>query len=260
VVGLWEKGMFELPQPAKIINSTTLLLLAGTGKQLDRFEKHYATPARAYSPDAPVLILGGGRVGLAAAEILDQHNISYRIVEKRSILTTGKGESFIEGDAADIRVLEKAGIMEARTVIITTHNDAMNIYLAFYCRQLRKEIQIISRATSERSVPNLHMAGADLVMSYASMGANSIINILKSDEISMFTEGLNIFIRPTPASLVGKNLVESKIREKTGCSVIAIKSSGNLIVGPDPFIPLSGQDDLILIGTTEAEQKFLERF
>ncbi|GAB6190356.1 potassium channel family protein [Desulfocastanea catecholica] len=260
VVGLWEKGRFEVPQPHTVINSTTLLLLAGTNSQLKRFEDHYATPGRAYSPDAPVLILGGGRVGLAAAETLDEHGISYRIVEKRAMLTTGKGTSFIEGDAADIKVLAKAGIMEARTVIITTHNDAMNIYLTFYCRQLRGEMQIISRATSERSVSKLHMAGADLVMSYASMGANTIINILKSDEISMFTEGLNIFTRPTPISLVGKNLVESNIRKKSGCSVIAIKSAGHLIVGPDPFLPLNGKDDLILIGTTEAEQKFLELF
>jgi K+/H+ antiporter YhaU regulatory subunit KhtT len=104
------------------------------------------------------------------------------------------------------------------------------------------------------------MAGANLVMSYASMGANSILNILKNDEISMFTEGLNIFSRPTPSSLVGKNLVESKIREKSGCSVIAMKSAGNLTVGPDPLMPLDGKDDLILIGTTEAEQKFLELF
>ena len=104
------------------------------------------------------------------------------------------------------------------------------------------------------------MAGADLVMSYASMGANSIVNILKSDEISMFTEGLNIFSRPMPPAVVGKNLVESKIRETTDCSVIAVKSSGKLIVGPDPMIPLSGEDELILIGTTEAEQTFLDLF
>ena len=261
VVGLWEKGRFEVPQPQTVIDSKTLLLLAGTRKQLDRFETRYATPEKAHSPDAPVLILGGGRVGLAAAETLAQNNISYRIVEKRPTLTSGKGDSFIQGDAADIVVLEKAGVMKARTVIITTHNDAMNIYLTFYCRQLRPEIQIITRATNERSVSKLHMAGADLVMSYASMGANSIVNILKSDEISMFTEGLNIFSRPMPASVVGKNLIESKIRPTTGCSVIAMKSSsGKLIVGPDPLIPLNGKDELILIGTTEAEQTFLELF
>lgn len=259
VVGLWEKGRFQVPRPQTIIDITTLLLLAGTKKQLDRFEDHYATEG-AYPPDAPVLILGGGRVGLAVAEILDEHQISYRIVEKRPNLTTGKGERFIEGDAADIKVLEQAGVMEARTVIITTHNDAMNIYLAFYCRQLRPKVQIISRATNERSVAKLHMAGADLVLSYASMGANSIVNILKSDEISMFTEGLNVFSRPMPTTLVGKNLVESNIRQTTGCSVIAIKSSGKLIVGPDPILPLKRLDELILIGTTEAEQAFLELY
>ncbi len=260
VVGLWEKGRFEVPQPHTVINQTTLLLLAGTMRQLEKFENEYAVLENNFSPDAQVLILGGGRVGLAAAETLDENGISYWIVEKRSILTAGKKGKFIEGDAADLKVLEKAGIMEASTVIITTHNDAMNIYLAFYCRQLRPDIQIISRATNERSVSKLHMAGANLVMSYASMGANSILNILKNDEISMFTEGLNIFSRPTPASLVGKNLVQSKIREKSGCSVIAMKSAGNLTVGPDPLIPLDGKNDLILIGTTEAEQKFLELF
>ncbi len=260
VVGLWEKGKFQVPGPETVISSTTLLLLAGTEKQLDRFEDHFATAEGMPATDAPVLILGGGRVGLAVAETLEEHHISYKIVEKRPNLTAGKGERFIEGDAADIKVLEQAGVMQARTVIITTHNDAMNIYLAFYCRQLRPEVQIISRATHERSVAKLHMAGADLVLSYASMGANSIINILKNDEISMFTEGLNIFSRPMPPSLVGKNLVESHIRQRTGCSVIALKSSGHLIVGPDPLIPMQESEELILIGTTEAELAFLELF
>ncbi|TKB24833.1 potassium channel protein [Desulfopila sp. IMCC35006] len=260
VVGLWEKGKFQVPRPETVISSTTLLLLAGTAKQLDRFEELYANGKEMHAAGAPVLILGGGRVGLAVAETLEEHQISYRIVEKRPNLTAGKGEMFIEGDAADIKVLEQAGVMETKTVIITTHNDAMNIYLAFYCRQLRPEIQIISRATNERSVAKLHMAGADLVLSYASMGANSIINILKNDEISMFTEGLNIFRRPMPRSLVGKNLVQSHIRQSTGCSVIAIKSAGKLIVGPDPLISLKEREELILIGTTEAELAFLDRF
>lgn len=260
VVGLWEKGRFEIPRPDKIFNSRTLLLLAGTTRQLDSFEQHYVLPEKNFLPETPVLILGGGRVGLAAAETLKEHGICHRIVEKRPTLNKAKGEEFIEGDAADIRVLETAGVMEARTVIITTHTDAMNIYLTFYCRQLRPDIQIISRATSERSVSKLHMAGADLVMSYASMGANSIVNILKTDEISMFTEGLNIFSRPMPKGLVGKNLIESHIRETTGCSVIAMKSLAGLIVGPDPSVALRQEDELILIGTTESEQKFLELY
>lgn len=260
VVGLWEKGRFEIPRPDTVISSRALLLLAGTTKQLDSFEQHYVLADKNYSEDSPVLILGGGRVGLAVAETLRQNNIQYKIVEKRPTISKGKGDEFILGDAADLNILEKAGVMEARTVIITTHNDAMNIYLTFYCRQLRSDIQIISRATNERSVSKLHMAGADLVLSYASMGANSIINMLKTDEISMFTEGLNVFSGQMPKGLIGKNLIESNIREKTGCSVIAMKSLSGLVVGPDPSVPMRAEDELILIGTTESEQQFLELF
>lgn len=260
VVGIWEKGRFEIPTRDTVISSRTLLLLAGTTNQLDRFEEHYAAAEKPFPEDSPVLILGGGRVGLAAAETLDEHGIGHHIVEKRPNLTTGKGEKFIQGDAADIKILEKAGLMGARAVIITTHNDAMNIYLAFYCRQLRPDIQIISRATSERSVSKLHMAGADLVMSFASMGANRIVNILKPDEIAMFTEGLNIFSCPMPKSLVGKNLIESNIRQTTGCSVIGFKSLQGLVVGPDPSFPLRTEDEIILIGSTESEQQFLDLY
>lgn len=258
VVGIWEKGRFETPTRDTVISTRSLLLLAGTVKQLDRFEGLYAVSSEPIAKDSPVLILGGGRVGVAAAETLDEHGISHHIVEKRPTIAAGKGDTFIQGDAADIKVLEKAGVMGARTVIITTHNDAMNIYLAFYCRQLRPDIQIISRATNERSVSKLHMAGADLVMSFASLGANSIINILKPDEISMFTEGLNIFSYPMPRSLVGQNLIESNIREATGCSVISLKTANGLVVGPDPSIPLKREDTIILIGSTESEQQFLE--
>lgn len=260
IIGLWEKGHFEAPLPETMISSSTLLLLAGTKGQLQRFEDVYGIAETDFSEDSPVLILGGGRVGLAAARELEKYGIPYRIVEKRTAVAKS-GENFILGDAADLNVLKQAGIDEARTVIITTHNDAMNIYLSFYCRQLRPNIQLICRATNERNVAKLHMAGADLVLSYASMGANTIVNVLKTDEVSMFTEGLNIFSLPMPSSLVGKSLIESKIRPITGCSVVAIKSSdAGLLVGPDPTVPLMEGDELILIGTTEAEKLFAEKF
>lgn len=259
IIGLWDKGRFDAPQPDTRISSNTVLLLAGTLEQLKIFEDVYAKADAEIAPEAPVLILGGGRVGLAAAEELDKHGIDYKIIEKRSVVAS-TSEKFIMGDAADLNILKAAGIENARAVIITTHNDAMNIYLSFYCRQLRPDIQLICRATNERNVQKLHMAGADLVLSYASMGANSIINQLKTDEISMFTEGLNIFSIPVPRKIVDKTLIESKIRPLTGCSVVAIKSNGELAVGPDPALPLRKGDELILIGTTDSELKFAELF
>jgi Trk K+ transport system NAD-binding subunit len=256
VVGIWERGSFEIPQPQTRINSTTVLLLAGSSEQLKKYDEIFCIYE---TTNAPVLILGGGRVGRAAAETLEERHVAFKIVEKNpKFIKTN--EKYIHGDAADINTLYNAGIREAPSVIITTHNDAMNIYLTIYCRRLRPDIQIISRANLERNISKLHKAGADLVMSYASMGANTIINLLKPDEVLMIAEGLNVFRAPVHPSLVGKSLAENQLRKQTGCSVIAIHIQDKLNINPDPSIPFEENGEMILIGTADAERRFRENY
>ena len=260
VVGLWDRGQFIVPRPQTEITATMVMVLAGSAEQLDAYETSFSAACPVHNGEALVLILGGGRVGHAAADSLEEHGIGYIIVEKDPAVVRKIGKNHLQGDAADINTLRRAGIEKAGTVLITTHHDAVNIYLAFYCRQLRPNIEIICRAIEERTVSKLHRAGADLVLSSASLGANSILNFLRPNELSMFTEGLNIFSRTVPLSLVGKLLSESRIREKTGCSVVALKAYGEQTVNPEPATRLNEHDMLILIGTTEAEAKFLEIF
>ena len=61
----------------------------------------------------------------------------------------------------DYDLLKKAGIMEAPSVLLSTNNDTMNIYLASYCRQLNKELKIVSRISEARNIDIIHKAGAD---------------------------------------------------------------------------------------------------
>ncbi|MFH1216383.1 MAG: NAD-binding protein [Pseudomonadota bacterium] len=259
VVGVWERGNFESAHPQTLITSSTVLVLAGSDEQLAKFDKHFSVICENFSSDSPVLILGGGRVGNAAAEALDEQEIPYRIVEKSHTLIKNR-KNCIYGNAADIDVLQEAGIMDARSVIVTTHNDDINIYLTIYCRQLRPNVQIISRANSSRTVAKLHRAGADLVMSFASMASNSIINLLNPEQVLMIVEGLSIFRASAQHSLAGKSLAESRVREMTGCSVVAVSRDGKLILNPDPFIPLEANDELVLIGTAEAEKLFMGKY
>ncbi len=256
VVGMWERGSFEIPRPESRINDTTVLVLAGSEEQLNRYDQIIGS---SYVFSAPVVILGGGRVGRATAESLSERGIDYRIVENDKDLVE-KNEHYIHGSAADLNTLIIAGITEAPSVFITTHDDDINIYLTIYCRKLRPDIQIISRATLDRNISKLHTAGADLVMSYASIAVNTIINILKPDKALMLTEGLNVFRIPIPSSMIGKNLLETGIRQRTGCSVVAIHAKGTTTISPNPYVPLKKDDILILIGTAEAEKKLLHEF
>ncbi|MCI5149585.1 MAG: potassium channel protein, partial [Candidatus Electrothrix sp. MAN1_4] len=196
IVGIWQRGEFIAPQSETVITAAMVLMLAGLKEQFEQYDTLFQADISLQRDDVPVLILGGGRVGKAAAATLEEYGLRSIIVEKekavvKKIMRQGRRECML-GDAADIDVLRKAGIEEARTVLITTRNDAVNIYLAFYCRKLRPKVEIISRALETRSVSRLYRAGADIVISAASLGANAILQELRPNEFSMFTEGMSI--------------------------------------------------------------------
>jgi len=257
IAGLWNRGAFTLPHPDTTIGSNTVLVLAGSEEQLASYSSYVGVEETAVL--APALILGGGRVGKAAASTLREQEIAYHIVEKNPRISDD-GENYIVGSAADHQTLVRAGIDTASSVFITTHNDDVNIYLTIYCRRLRPDIQIISRATLDRNINVLHAAGADLVMSHSSMAANTIINILTPDRVLMLTEGLNIFRCKVPTSLVNKTLLNSDIRETTGCSVIAVLRDGNLRINPDPAEKFIADDEMLMIGTAQSEKSFTENY
>jgi Trk K+ transport system NAD-binding subunit len=259
VVGIWERGNFIHPKPDTVIKSKSVLVLAGTVEQLRKYDEVVSI----YNiSDEPVVIIGAGRVGRAAAKNLEERHVDYRIIDKNpDRVNDHDNGKYILGDAADLKVLEKAGLKDAHTVLITTHDDDVNIYLTIYCRELCPNIEIVSRATYERNVNTMHRAGADFVMSYASMGANSIFNIMEDKDVMMLDEGLNIFNFKVDKNLAGKSLIESDIRKKTGCTVIAINCMNTkMLVNPPPDRVLKEGDEIVLIGSDKGEKKFTTRY
>jgi len=256
VLGVWKQGEFETAQSDTLIQDNTVLVLAGSKASFDYYNEIYLI----YNVSIdPVLIIGGGRVGQATARALADRGMDYMIVEKG-----GEGvpdsKEYVAGDAAELEVLKRAGIEKTPTVIITTHDDDVNIYLTIYCRRLRPDVQIISRAKYERNVRTLHRAGADIVMSYASMGANAILNVLERGRTLMLAEGLDVFRVAIPSKLRGKTLAESQIREETGCVAIAIRTDAGMEVTPDPYERLPEVGELLLIGASDAEERFLDLY
>ena len=154
----------------------------------------------------------------------------------------------------------QAGLQEAASVIITTHDDDVNVFLTIFYRRLRNALQIISRCTLEQNNSRLHRAGADLTLSYASMGANTIFNHLRGSDTVLLAEGVNIFSAKVPGSMAGKSLAESAARSRTGCSIIALEVDGKREINPDPSIVLPQDANLALIGSLEAEKKFREAY
>ncbi|MDR3176228.1 MAG: NAD-binding protein [Desulfovibrio sp.] len=258
VAGIWQGKQYLPAKPEALLEEGSILLLAGTADKLENYAS--SLRRRQTVPEPPALILGGGRVGSAVVKTLERRNIPFRVVEQKDSLAPKGDPRYIHGDAADISVLRGAGLDETRNIIVTTHNDDLNIYLTIYCRKLRPDIKIISRATLDRNVPSLYNAGANLVMSQAGLTADMVINLLKPGRVFMFTEGLNVFRMPVPPGLIGVPLKASGIRQDTDCNVIAVQAGDKVSVPPDPALPLAESEELILIGTAEAEKNFLRLY
>ncbi len=256
VIGFWAEGRFIAPNPNGRLDAKKVLLLAGTESQLTRYDSHFGVrPAL----QGPVLILGGGRVGKAAAVYLKKHGINYRIIERNRRLVE-EDECFVLGSGADIDTLNRAGIQAAPSIIITTHDDHTNIYLTIYCRKLRPDIQIISRANTEGNVHKLHSAGADQVMSYTSLAAGMIFNLLRPHGLQILAEGLNLFRQSVSYQFVGRPLADCNIRAMTGCNLVAVDSGKNVQINPEPTYRFTPKDELFLVGSDEAQRRYLETF
>lgn len=258
VVGVWEKGQFSLPNVNIPFSPFTVLVIAGTDAQIARFDTLLASSEEKEVPIGSILILGCGRVGRSVAQQLKRQKMKAVIVDIKGMKVDGI--ETVQGDAAEMTVLEKAGIRNAPSVLITTHDDDMNIYLTIYCRRLRPDIQIISRASLDRNVGTLHAAGADLVLSLASMMTMSIINLLAPGRLTMLNEGLNLFRSKVRPALEGVSLKQSGIRDRTFCNVVAIKREEEVRVNPDPEFTFRIGDELYLIGDARGVNLFREHY
>ncbi len=256
IIGVWNRGAFQVATGDTLLDDRSVLLLAATPQQLKAYDHEFSV-AR---PDAQhIVIIGGGRVGRAVGRRLEAEGMSYTIVEQLAERERPSGH-YVIGDAADRSVLTAAGIDRSDSILITTHDDDVNVYLTRYCRGLCPETRIVARSRLDRNVSTLYRAGADAVLSYSGTCSAAIWNELRAEETLLVAQGLNVFRTPVPRELAGKSLAEIHLHRRTQCNVVAVEHHGRIQGNPDASMPLPADAELVLVGTTEAEERFCAEF
>lgn len=260
VIGVWERGKFDLAGPDTRIAENSILVMAMSDEQLSAYNSTFSTPE---SKGYGVLILGAGNVGIAAARYLREKGTPFTIIDKEEPpprVAKEFSQNIVIGDAADYAFLKSTIFFEASAVLVTTHDDDINIYLSLYFRKLRPDIQLLARANNESNVASLHRAGADFVLSTATTAATLLFNHLAQGHIYTMVEGLYAIQIKIPEKMVGKSLVNLQFRALTGCSIIAMLVEGRCIINPSPFEPLPDKAEIIMVLTPDAEAKFFKYF
>ncbi len=259
VIGVWEKGHLMPTNPDTTLSNFCVPVAVGTDDQVEKLERLLGTDE---TTSEAVLILGAGKVGRAAAHAAKSQGQRVFMVDNNKNMRDLIGDlpdRFVVGDAADRDTLLKAGLEESSLVILSTNDDAVNIYLSVYCRRLKPDVRIVCRITHERNFEAIHRAGADFVLGYAPLGAESVISLLQGRPPVIMGEGVEFFTVKTPNSLAGKTLKKSRIGSVTGMIVLAIRSD-EVIANPSPNTVLPKNSTLNVLGTREQLENFKEVF
>ena len=260
IVGVWEQAKLEPARPDRKLTDHCLPVVVGTEEQMQELDELLYIYDTNWNP---VIVLGGGKVGRSATRTLKNKGVPVHIIERKPDLAE-KWEDLPDrmfvGDAAHLELLEEAGIHDAPAVLLTTNDDAMNVFLAVYCRKLNPKLRIVSRITHERNVDSIRRAGADLVLSYAGLGADTLTSLARGRSLVLLGEGAELFEVELPKSLHGKSLAESEIGARTGLNVVAVERDDVTEPAPRAGEVLEEGARLFLIGTPEQLETFKEAY
>jgi voltage-gated potassium channel len=210
------------------------------------------------------IICGYGRMGQEIARELQMRGRPYVVIERdpqEGQALEAAGIPHVIGDASHDEVLLKAGVERARHLIAVAPTDADNIFITLSGRSLNPRLNIVARSAREEDEHKLRRAGADRVISPYVIGARRIAAAVYRPDVIDFLDihahgaerELELDCVPIgpSAPFAGRSLRDSCVREKTGCTILALRCAedGRFVNNPGPDTILRPGDRMIVLGT-----------
>ena len=130
---------------------------------MDRAMQIHQIAVRSIATDAHIIICGYGRSGQALAHFMKQENTRYIALDldpDRVREAMSAGESVVYGDAAKREVLLAAGLMRAKTLVVTYDDKHSAIKILKHVNEVRPDLPVVVRTTDDSHIEALKLAGA----------------------------------------------------------------------------------------------------
>ncbi|MEN8232728.1 MAG: potassium channel protein [Thermodesulfobacteriota bacterium] len=209
------------------------------------------------------IVCGFGRIGKVISKILHENKRTFMIIEndpEEIAAIKELGYLVLEGDSTNDDILQKAHIMNAKSLIAVTSSDADNVYIILSARGLKPDIYILARSSGKKGAETkLLRAGANKVFSPYEIGARRMAQSLvrptvidfidltvHEGELGLRLEELQVSDKATFAN---KTLMDSGIRSEYDLIVVAIKRlKGEMLFNPNPNTDILPGDILVVLG------------
>lgn len=207
------------------------------------------------------IVAGVGRVGNVVARSLEADGCDFVVIDtaESSIDTAReKGWAFIQGDATEEEVLERAGIARAGSIVTTLNADADNMFVSVTARSLSPTVMIIARSSHESSESKLLKGGADRVVTPNVIGGRRMAMMIQHPSVSDYFDvgdgmsGSDYQVQELTvdeaSGLIGVRLDSAGLPSDPKARILVhISADGAVTTAPVKDVVLSLNDRLIIL-------------
>ena len=211
------------------------------------------------------IICGFGRVGHQVAHEFELEKVPFFVIDSKpetaEELDT-RGIPYVIGDMSSDEILQMSAISKAKGLIACADSDTSNVFVTLSARVINPKILIIARASNVEAETKLKKAGANKVISPYYIAGNRMASlamrpiavdfldtVMRNENVELVIEE---YMVDDSAKVVGKNLAELQIKQKTGATILAIKrKNGKFDLQPTAKSMIEKDDVLVALGTID---------
>ncbi len=231
-----------------LLIGTTLEVLATRGREMFRIARWRK------SMDGHVVVIGYGTKGRSAVDTLLNNGLDKEQIVVVDPSSTALGEAHadglavVTGDATRREVLRRAGVGEAKQVIITTDRDDSTVLATLNVRQLNPDAYVVAAVRESDNVQLVRQSGADSVVTSSDavgrlLGLSSLSPTLGSvmEDLLTYGEGLEVAERELLVPEVGRQ------PQSLPDQVIAVVRDGTVHRYFDPAVTQLVRGDRLIV-------------
>ena len=250
VIGQWINGELGIPDADRPLRARTILVVVGSEDAVEQIGELFegSTTLRRRGP---FVIAGFGEVGKKVQQLLTDVGEETWVVDVKEMPGVD-----VVGSVLDPEVLCQCRLAQARGVIVALDRDDLTLFTAVLAKEHAPTAPVTARVNQAHNADKIRRAGADFALSISHVSGQMLSRRLLGEESLSIDVQLKL-MKVTAKGLVGRHPTELAIRERTGCSVVAIARGGEVIVDLGPTLTFEADDAVYLGGPEEGIRRFL---
>ncbi|HET9587164.1 MAG TPA: NAD-binding protein [Anaerolineales bacterium] len=214
-----------------------------------------------------IVLVGLGHLGYRIVQRLYEMGKQVTVIEQNPSIDSFKavqkmGVPVIQEDGTRAVALEAANIREARTIVLASQNDAMNLQIALKARSLHPGIQVIIRIFDEDFAHALQDQFGFTALSATEMAAPVFAAAAAgadvTNPISIEGQQLSLARLTIPADSHLAHKTVGYVEDNYDLSIILLRHDGQSEMHPTDTRPLHAGDTLAVLGGPEQLSKLMQ--